>query len=358
MNILHLHTELNLACGITRTIFQIISNSQGIFNHNLISLGGNAFSRFEKFKPKLKVLNIDRFSISGSLKIIFVLFKYCKQNSIQVVHSHHRYFDTIIWIVKPFLKIKTITSVQSKVQGEKIFSYKADKLIACSETIKKNLLNNFDIDANRIKVIYNAAEPCSVLVANEIAQLKNDIGIKSDKFIIGFIGRIDFAEKGVDVLLDAFNELSISNPNIHLLLIGDGPNNQEVKSFCEIHKTTTTFLSSKENIFDYYNVMDLVTLPSKVDPFPLTMLEAGYMSRPFLGSNVDGIPELISNEENGLLFESGNVEELKEKIIRIYTDRKFGEKLAQNLHKKVLDCFTVDKIIPQYEKLYTELLVE
>ncbi len=150
----------------------------------------------------------------------------------------------------------------------------------------------------------------------------------------------------------------ISNPSIHLLLIGDGPNNQEAKSFCDIHKTTTTFLSSKENIFDYYNLIDLVVLPSRVDPFPLTMLEAGYMNRPFLGSNVDGIPELISNEENGLLFESGNVEELKAQIIRIYNDRKFGEKLAENLHKKVLDSFTVDKIIPQYEKLYSELLVE
>ena len=142
------------------------------------------------------------------------------------------------------------------------------------------------------------------------------------------------------------------------MLIGDGANNQEVKSFCDLHKTNTTFLTSKENIFDYYNLIDLIVLPSKVDPFPLTMLEAGFMSCPFIGSNIDGIPELITNEENGLLFESGNVEELKDQIVRIYNDRKFGEKLAENLNIKVLDSFTVDKIIPQYEKLYSELLVE
>jgi glycosyltransferase involved in cell wall biosynthesis len=185
-----------------------------------------------------------------------------------------------------------------------------------------------------------------------------NLGIELDKFVIGFIGRIDFVEKGVDDLLDVFNELLISNQNIHLLLIGDGSNNIEVKSFCNLHKTTTTFISSKENIFDYYNIIDLVVLPSRVDPFPLTMLEAGFMNRPFIGSNVDGIPELISSEENGLLFESGNVEELKAQIIRIYNDRKLGEKLAENLHKKVLDSYTVDKIIPQYEELYTELLIE
>lgn len=358
MKILHLHTELNLACGITRTINQIVSNSSKSSIHHIISLGGNALNRFENFNVKLNVFTFDRNTISGMLNIIFALFTYCKKNSIQIVHSHHRYFDTLIWVLKPFLKIKTITSVQSKVSGIKLFSYKADKLIACSGTIKNHLIEYFNIDEKRIKVIFNAVDSKSISISQELKQLKMSIGIELNKFVIGFIGRIDFAEKGVDVLLDAFNELSISNPNIHLLLIGDGAKNQEVKSFCDFHKTNTTFLSSKENIFDYHNLIDLVVLPSRVDPFPLTMLEAGIMKRPFIGSNVDGIPELISNGENGLLFESGNVEELKAQIIRIYNDRKFGEKLAENLHKKVLDSFTVDKIIPQYEKLYSELLVE
>lgn len=76
-----------------------------------------------------------------------------------------------------------------------------------------------------------------------------------------------------------------------------------------------------------------------------------------IASNVDGIPELISNGENGLLFESGNVEELKEQIIRIYNDRKFGEKLAENLHKS-FGFLHGWQNNPQYEKLYSELLVE
>jgi len=358
MKILHLYTELNLACGITRTIAQIVSNSSKSSIHHIISLGGNALNRFEIFDVKLNMFTFDRNTILGTLNILFALFIYCKKNSMQIVHSHHRYFDTLIWILKPLLKIKTITSVQSKVSGIKLFSYKADRLIACSGTIKKHLIEYFNIDVRRIKVVFNSVDSKSISISQQLKQLKMNLRIELDNFVIGFIGRIDFAEKGVDVLLDAFNELSISSPNIHLLLIGDGPNNQEVKSFCDLHKTTTTFLSSKENIFDYYNIIDLVVLPSRVDPFPLTMIESGYMNRPFIGSNIDGIPELISSEENGLLFESGNVEELKTQIARIYNDRKFGEKLAENLHKKVLDSFTVDKIIPQYEKLYSELLVE
>ncbi len=102
ISILHLHTELNLACGITRTITQIVSNSSKSSIYHIISLGGNALNRFEIYNVKLIVFTFDRNTLSGTLKILFALFTYCKKNSVQIVHSHHRYFDTLIWILRPF----------------------------------------------------------------------------------------------------------------------------------------------------------------------------------------------------------------------------------------------------------------
>ena len=85
-------------------------------------------------------LNFSRTNLFESLKILIYLIKFIRKNSIQIVHSHHRYFDFIIYVVTKFVKIKTITSVQSKVYGYKALSYKADKLIACSNCIKKHLI--------------------------------------------------------------------------------------------------------------------------------------------------------------------------------------------------------------------------
>ena len=56
-----------------------------------------------------------------------------------------------------------------------------------------------------------------------------------------------------------------------------------------------TLLSSKENIYDYYNIMDLVVLPSRIEPFGIVVIEAGMMNKPFIGSNVDGIAEIIES---------------------------------------------------------------
>ena len=161
MKILHLHTELNLACGITRTISQIVNYSQKKIEYHLISLGGNALSRFESKRIKLKVVSINRHSLSGTIKLFFVLRNYCRNNCIQIVHSHHRYFDALVWFLKPFVKVKTVTSVQSKVCGKKVFSYKSDKLIACSKTIKNHLKKIFNIDEDRIKVIFNSVDIAS-----------------------------------------------------------------------------------------------------------------------------------------------------------------------------------------------------
>lgn len=358
IKILHLQPELNLACGITRTISQIVNNSSTHIEHHIIALGGNGFSRFQSIKVHLKIIERHRNTFFNSILILYQIASYIKKNSIEVLHCHHRYFDSLVWLIKLFSKVKIITSVQSKVFGKKKISYKADILIACSESIKNHLINNFIVEQNRIKVIYNMVDTNQDVKVESSVTTKKELQIADSEFVIGFVGRLNYQEKGIDTLLLAFKDLTQNYNNFKLLILGDGIDNSKIQQFIESDKLNAKLLSSVKNIFPYYKLMDVLIVPSKIEPFGIVIIEAGMMKKTVIASNVDGIPELISNGENGLLFESGNVEELKAQIIRIYSDRKFGEKLAENLNKKVLDSFTADKIIPQYEKLYSELLVE
>ena len=75
-----------------------------------------------------------------------------------------------------------------------------------------------------------------------------------------------------------------------------------------------------------------------------------------IGSNIDGIAEFIEHGVNGLLFELENTDELKQQIVKIIDNKKFGSTIADNLYNKVLTSFTVQKIVPQYEKLYKDIL--
>ena len=79
------------------------------------------------------------------------------------------------------------------------------------------------------------------------------------------------------------------------------------------------------------------------------------MKKVVITADVGGIPEIIEHEKNGLLFQSENVEDLTRQIIRIYEDSTLASSLSENLYNKVLENYTVEKIIPQYEKTYFEI---
>lgn len=356
IKVLHLQTELNLACGVTRTISQIIKYSSQDFNHHLISLGGDGIDRFYEFGFNHVALRINRNSFIGTIKVIVFIIKYSKKNSIQIIHSHHRYFDSLSWILKLFLPIKTVTSVHSKVNNKKFLSYKAEVLIACSNSIKEHLNKNFNIPNNKIQVIYNSAETVNINNIRDKEELLQELNIPNGSMIIGFIGRIDFNEKGLDILLEAFKELKQKFTNLFLILVGNGLNENEVRAFMKKNQLNAILIPAVLNVNDYLNLIDIFILPSRIEPFGIVIVEAGLMKKPVIASNVDGIPEILDDEKNGLLFESGNIEELKKQIISLYNDKELIKKLGGNLQKKILEYFTTDKIIPKYEQVYRNVI--
>lgn len=358
MNILHLQKEINLACGVTKTIYLIVKNTDKSYRHHIICLGGDGLIRFERIGFFLIVIHYNRFSVSGAIKIFFYLLKFCKKNKIDIIHSHHRYFDFLSSIVGKYLKIKTVMSVQSKVYGLRFFSYKSDLLIACGETIKKHLINYFKINPRRIKVIHNFVDLDEVNINIPNSDLRNKLGICTDSFALGFFGRLNKREKGLDLLLESFKILIKRYEKLHLILVGDGEDKRYVENFINNNNLKIKLVSSSENIFDYYNLCNIIVLPSRIDPFPLVLLEAGLMKKPFIGSNVDGISEVIENNENGILVRPENVNELVEAISFLIENESKAKELGENLYKKITSEFTADIIIPQYEALYSELLNE
>ncbi len=356
INILHLQNHLNISCGISKTIFLIIKNSSQKFNHKIACIDGDSFSRFESLNITPFILRDYKISSFGFVSNLIKLYSFCIKNKINIIHSHNRYFDLIAFSLSRILKIEIVTSVQSKVYNHKIISYKSSILIACSNSIKEHLIRNYKIDERRITVIHNAVDPNEFKLTKTKSELINKLNIPDDKFIIGYFGRLDFKEKGVDILLNAFLNISKVSKDIFLLLIGNGFDESRIKLFLNQNKLNAKVINSQKDIYDYYQLLDVFVLPSRIDPFPLVMLEAGLMKKPFVGSSVDGIAELIENEKDGVLFEPENSNDLKNKILKIYNNKKLADNLAENLYKKIITNYTVQKIILQYQMLYENLI--
>lgn len=355
MNILHLQPHLNISCGVTKSIFLLAKYCNSSITHFVLTFTNNAQSRFDKLN--IQPIILKEFFLPFRLFFnLLTLYKICKKYKIDILHSHHRYFDLLAFFVSKFINVRTITTVHSKVTGRRWLSYKSDKIIAVAENIRKHLIHTFPINGNNIKVIYNFIDPEEFNTKSGTHNLKSEMGLPEDSFVIGFIGRIDFEEKGIDILLKAFKNVSMKREDSYLLLIGEGKDYEKTKQQIESGNLKAILINEVTDIKSFYDLIDLFVLPSRIDPFPMVMLEAGLMKRPFVGSNVDGIRELIDDMRNGLLFKSNNQVDLESKMIKSIDDKSLILRLGENLHIDVCKNFNAKVLNRKYEDIYRNLM--
>ncbi|HEY5123362.1 MAG TPA: glycosyltransferase family 4 protein, partial [Ignavibacteria bacterium] len=255
MNILHLYTNLNITCGITRVIYIISSSIESGIEHKVLSFGGDAVNKFKEKSIPFELIK----NGNSSKKNIFANFIYiknfCIRNKIDIIHSHHRYFDFLSYIISKFINIKTVTSVQSLVKGRKMFSYNADILIAVSNSVKEHLISYFKKPENKIKIIHNFVDLSDIKITQEPDNLKFKLRIDNSKFVLGFIGRFDFEEKGVDILLQAMIKLKNDHSDLFLLLIGKGKDGEKINKIVKENKIRAVIINPQEKIFDYFKIL-------------------------------------------------------------------------------------------------------
>ena len=352
MNILHLQTELNITCGITKNIYRISKTLNDNYKHFVIGLGGDFVNTVKAKDINIEILNYNRNSVLSTLQIFSNIFRFIKEFKIEIVHSHHRYFDVLAFILSKVIRIKTVTSIRSKVFGKKSISYLSKNLIAVSYTIKNHLMKYYNIPEYRIHVIPNFVDASEIIIKIDRVDLKKSLKIPYKSYIIGYVGRLNYKEKGVDILLNAYKVFSQYHPDSMLILIGGGEDLESIQYFMYRNKIKIKIIPPQINIYDYYNILDIVVLPSKIEPFGNVILETGLMKKPFIGANVDGIPEIIKNKSNGLLFEKGNANDLREKLECFFCDKGFADKCANNLYNEILTKYTSDNVIPKIDRIY------
>ena len=143
--------------------------------------------------------------------------------------------------------------------------------------------------------------------------------------------------KGVDILIKAFNKISKDFPDYRLKIVGWCPRGRE---YFENLAKDNSQIDLCEPI-PYKDVIPLMTkcslyvLASRTDASPRVLREAMASKKPIIASNIDGVPDLIKDGFNGLLFEKENIEDLAEKIKLVLSNTELAEKLAQNGYQYV-----------------------
>ncbi|HOV25975.1 MAG TPA: glycosyltransferase family 4 protein [Pseudobacteroides sp.] len=191
---------------------------------------------------------------------------------------------------------------------------------------------------------------------NDLAALKEILGIKKDDPVMLFVGRID-KEKSIDMALRQMPEIIKKIPNVKFLIVGDGQATDDLKELaCElgIEKSVIfTGVQPWDKIGMFYRLGDVFISCSITETQGLTLIEAMASDVPIIARydrNIDGI---IKNNKNGRIFRYEN--ELAEIIIEVLTDKKLARSYAKNARRTV-ELFSSEEFGKNIENLYNEVI--
>ena len=139
----------------------------------------------------------------------------------------------------------------------------------------------------------------SVFHVRDRLEARRELGIDQTAEVVAYIGRMD-ARKGLRELVEAAASLHPKRPNLHVYLIGEGPDRPLIESAIQANNAASYIHALPGCAFDdvavWMAASDLVTLPSYMEGCPNAVLEALACGRPVVATNVGGIPEIMSEE--------------------------------------------------------------
>ncbi|MDV7187554.1 glycogen synthase [Lutibacter sp. TH_r2] len=213
----------------------------------------------------------------------------------------------------------------------------ADALIAVSEETKVDVINNFNVDKDKVKVIYNGIKLDEYVVTEETTTL-DKFNIDKEKPFVLFVGRIT-RQKGIIHLVNAIKYI---DPETQIVLCAGAPDTPEIAkemkdSVDEVKKTRNNVIwidemLPKKEIIQLYSHATVFCCPSIYEPFGIINVEAMACNTAVVASAVGGIKEVVVDGETGLLIP---LEQQTKAPFEPINPDKFAKDLANGVNKLI-----------------------
>ncbi|KMQ69021.1 glycosyl transferase family 1 [Chryseobacterium sp. FH2] len=223
------------------------------------------------------------------------------------------------------------------------------RIIAQSDDMKKDLINNFNIRQSKIVKINNPVD--FDFIESKLAASTKPESFKYNYKNVVAIGNLS-ARKGFDNLLKVFSRLK--NENIILHILGDGKDREilhQMKDFLDLKQVI--FHGRQENPYQFLKYADLFILSSRYEGFPNVLLEAGACGTYSLANNCPGgINEIIQDKTNGEISDIENHEDFAQKIMNILHYSYDKDAIKNSIKSR----FSKNIILDMYEKVLLDLM--
>ena len=253
--------------------------------------------------------------------------------------------------------LETLTLLIEQILFSKVEYFVSDKIIAVSGNIKNDLINTFNIKAQKIQVIHNGIDGEEFNPNVDNTKIKINRGLKDAKVVL-FVGRLERI-KGLYLLIDVAKQIIREKSNVYFLIVGSGVHEDELAKMGDALEGRVIFTGRvpHELLPFYYSTADVVVIPSLYAGCPLTLLEAMASAKPIVTTIAD-FDNYFDNIEKQVVLvkEANNSGVLAQKIIDLLSNEEYQAELGSSARLKVLECLTWEKIATETSKLYKHLL--
>ncbi|MFL5955228.1 MAG: glycosyltransferase [Gaiellaceae bacterium] len=266
-----------------------------------------------------------------------------------IVHTYHGhvlrgYFDPV--------------RTQFFRETERVLARHTTRLIAVGPEVRDDLVALGVAPAEKFSVIRLGIDLESRVVAGgQRDEYRRLLGIPNDRFVVGWIGRMTAIKRVPDVLL-SFARLLDLGVDATLCLVGDGPDRDAVEELAKelgIAKHVLS-LGYQRDVSPYYALFDALVLPSANEGTPVVAIEALAAARPVVATRVGGVPDVVTEGEDGFLAGVGDVDAIADRLARLARDPALRTRMGERGRELVVPRYRVERLVDDVDQLYRELL--
>ena len=232
---------------------------------------------------------------------------------------------------------------------------KSDGVTAISADLKRQTVDVFGIQ-NEIRVIHNFINteiyrPAALHRQGDLTNLHR----KDEKLLI-HVSNFRPVKRALDcvrILAEVRKHTAA-----HLLMVGDGPDRGPAEQLARQLKLTehVSFLGKQNQVERLIPLAHVLLMPSEMESFGLVALEAMACGVAPVATRVGGVPELITDNENGFMENVGDIHRQAARVVALLSDASLHQRITAAGRNAAMGCFSTETVIPQYERFYEEVV--
>lgn len=300
--------------------------------------------------------------------------KMVRQHDIDLIHANLHINMCNFWLGLLLLRLPVIVHMRSHFwisQFERCFISRTFKAICISRFVEREFLQkrrfNFLMDRRpgQTTILHDGIDINHFNPYSNRARIRKALNIHPDDFLVGIIGAVDKI-KGQDLLIQAARIVNQKHPRAKYVIVGDLYHNAKcntdyrdelLKMVEEFQlKDHVIFTGFRKNVRGFMSEVDLLVQPSKREALGTSMVEAMSCGKPVIGTDVDGIPDVIGENESGILLNPRTPEAFAEAINFFIENPEEARKRGARGRERALKLFNVYENIKRVEGIYDEAL--